>query len=172
LVDRLLGSRTAPVICVVAPPGYGKTAALAQWVEHKGRRAGWVSVDRRDNDPVVLLSYLAVALDRLEPLDPQVFAALAAPGVSATATLVPRFLAAVSAMTRPVALVLDHVEALENQECLDAVAELALRLPTGSQVALASRRTPALPVALLPGARWWRSAPPSWRRIRRRCGTC
>jgi LuxR family maltose regulon positive regulatory protein len=52
-------------------------------------------------------------------------------------------------MTQPVALVLDHVEVLENQECLDVVAELALGLPTGSQVALASRRTPALPVALL-----------------------
>jgi LuxR family transcriptional regulator, maltose regulon positive regulatory protein len=41
------------------------------------------------------------------------------------------------------------VEALENQDCLDAVAELALGLPTGWQLALASRRRPRLPVALL-----------------------
>jgi LuxR family maltose regulon positive regulatory protein len=52
-------------------------------------------------------------------------------------------------MTRPVALVLDNLELPDNQESLDAVAELALRLPPGSQVALASRRAPALPVALL-----------------------
>jgi LuxR family transcriptional regulator, maltose regulon positive regulatory protein len=149
LVDRLLGAQTAPVICVVAPPGYGKTTALAQWVGHKGRRAGWVSVDRRDNDPVVLLSYIAVALDRVEPIDAGVFQTLAAPGVSATATVVPRLVAAASAMTQPVALVLDNLELLDNQESLDAVAELALRLPPGSQVALASRRIPALPVALL-----------------------
>jgi LuxR family maltose regulon positive regulatory protein len=63
--------------------------------------------------------------------------------------LVPRLAAAVSAMTEPVAVVLDHVELLDNQECLDAVAELAVRLPAGFQLVLASRRTPPLPVALL-----------------------
>jgi LuxR family transcriptional regulator, maltose regulon positive regulatory protein len=106
-------------------------------------------VDRRDNDPVVLLTYIAAALDRVEPVDPEVFQVLAAPGVSVAGTAVPRVVAAVSAMTRPVSLVLDHVELLENTECLDAVAELALRLPAGSQLAVASRRAPALPVALL-----------------------
>ena len=41
------------------------------------------------------------------------------------------------------------MEALQNRACLDGVAELALRLPAGSQVVLAARRRPALPVALL-----------------------
>jgi LuxR family maltose regulon positive regulatory protein len=149
LVDRLLASPSAPIICVVAPPGYGKTTLLAQWVGRKGPRAAWVSVDRRDNDAVVLLRHLAAALDRVEPLEPSLFQALAAPGVSVLATLVPRFLSALSALTRQVAVVLDHVELLENRECLDAVAELALGLPQGSQVARAARRMPALPVALL-----------------------
>jgi LuxR family maltose regulon positive regulatory protein len=149
LVDRLLASASAPVMCVVAPAGYGKTTLLAQWAARKGPRVGWVSADRRDNDPIVLLRYLATALDRLEPLDPAVFEALASPGVSVVATVLPRFLAAVSAMTQPAALVLDNLEALENRACLDAVAELALGLPAGSQVAMAARTRPSLPVALL-----------------------
>ena len=70
LVERLLAAPAAPVICVVAPPGYGKTTLLAQWSERLGPRVGWVSVDRRDNDPVVLLTYIAAALDRVEPIDP------------------------------------------------------------------------------------------------------
>jgi LuxR family transcriptional regulator, maltose regulon positive regulatory protein len=74
---------------------------------------------------------------------------MAAPGVLVRATVLPRFLAAASAMTQPVALVLDNLELLENRTCLDAVAELALGLPEGSQVAVAARRRPALPVALL-----------------------
>jgi hypothetical protein len=37
----------------------------------------------------VLLNYIAVALDRVEPIDPGVFQTLAAPGVSVTATVVP-----------------------------------------------------------------------------------
>jgi LuxR family maltose regulon positive regulatory protein len=149
LVERLLASPAAPVICVVAPPGYGKSTLLAQWSGRLGSRVGWVSVDRRDNDPVVLLTYIAAALDRVEPIDPGVFQALTSPGVSLVGTAVPRFVSAVSAMAGPVALVLDHVELLENPECLDAVAELALGFPAGSRLALASRRSPALPVALL-----------------------
>ena len=148
LVDRLLAA-PAPVICVVAPPGYGKTTLLAQWIARKGHRAGWVSVDQRDNDPVVLLTYIAAALDQIQPIDPELFQALAAPGASVLGTVVPRLLSVVSSMTQPVALVLDHLEALENQDCLDVVAELALRLPAGSQLALGARRTPSLPVALL-----------------------
>ena len=145
----MLASPAASVISVVAPPGYGKTTLLAQWSKRKGHRVGWVSVDRRDNDLVVLLTYVAAALDRVEPIDPGLFQILAAAGVSVMATVVPRLVAAVSVMTQPVALVLDHLESLENRECLDAVAELALELPVGSQLVLASRRTPSLPLALL-----------------------
>jgi LuxR family transcriptional regulator, maltose regulon positive regulatory protein len=147
LVDRLLAN-AAPVVCVVAPAGYGKTTLLAQWAQHKGPRVGWVSVDQRDNDPAVLLTYLAVALDRIEPIDPSVFRALAGPGASIVAAAA-RLAAAVAAMPEPVALVLDHVELLGNQQSLDAVAELAAQLPAGSQLLLASRARPPLPVALL-----------------------
>ena len=149
LVDRLLASSSVPVICVVAPPGYGKTTLLAQWSGRKGPRVAWVTMDRRDNDPVVLLTYIAAALARVEPIDPGLFKILAAPGVSVAATVVPSLVTAVAAMTEPVALVLDHLEALQNRACLDAVGELALGLPPGSQLALAARRIPALPVALL-----------------------
>jgi LuxR family transcriptional regulator, maltose regulon positive regulatory protein len=149
LLDRLLASGMARVIWVVAPPGYGKTTVLAQWSERKGPRVAWISIDRRDNDPVLLLRYITVALDRIEPIDPDLFRVLGSPGVSVVATVVPRFLAAASAMTQPVTVVLDHLELVENQECLDVVAELALGLPAGSQLALAARRTPSLPVAPL-----------------------
>lgn len=37
----------------------------------------WVSADDGDNDPAVLLTYVAVALDRVEPIDPTLFRALA-----------------------------------------------------------------------------------------------
>jgi LuxR family transcriptional regulator, maltose regulon positive regulatory protein len=147
-MERLVASDGVPVVCVVAPAGYGKTTLLAQWAQHTVHRVGWVSVDQRDNDPAVLLTYLAVALDRLEPIDPRIVQALAGPGGSVVGA-VARLAAAMAAMARPVALVLDHVELLENQECLDLVAELAAQLPAGAQLLVASRSRPPLPVALL-----------------------
>ena len=149
LVDRLLASAAVPVVCVVAPPGYGKTTLLAQWAQHRAPRVGWVSVDQHDNDPAVLLTYIAAAVDRIEPIPPGVFRALAAPGAPVAVTVVPRIAAAVSTMTEPVALVLDDVQLLHNQACLDVVSELAGQLPRGSQLVLASRATPPLPVGLL-----------------------
>jgi LuxR family maltose regulon positive regulatory protein len=148
LVDRLLASDGVPVVGVVAPAGYGKTTLLAQWAQRTPQRVGWVSVDQRDNDPAVLLTHIAVALDQVEPIDPRVVHALAGPGASILSA-VPWVAAAMAAMPQPVALVLDHVELLSNQQSLDVVTELAAQLPAGAQLLLASRARPPLPVALL-----------------------
>ena len=146
LVDRLIAAQ-APVITVVAPPGYGKTTLLAQWAERIGPRVAWVSCDDGDNDPVVLLSALAVALDRIEPVDPKIFQMLASSGAGITA--VPRFVSGIASMQRPVTVVLDHTEAVTNKQCLNMIAEFGLRLPPGWQFALASRAKVPLPSARL-----------------------
>ena len=147
LLDRLIGVGVPAVISVVAPAGYGKTTLLAQWAELKQPRLAWVSADAGDNDPTVLLTYLAVALDRVEPIRPAVFHALASPG--AGPSVVPTLVSAVSSMRRPVSIVVDHVDAVTNRECLDAITELALAVPAGSQFAIASRNMVPLPTARL-----------------------
>src|SRR4051794_9372527 len=66
LVERLM-STEAPVIAVVAPPGYGKTTVLSQLQQQSPLRTAWVSLDELDNDPAVLFTYLARALEQIEP---------------------------------------------------------------------------------------------------------
>jgi LuxR family maltose regulon positive regulatory protein len=147
LVGRLVGERTPPVISVVAPPGYGKTTLLAQWAQRHRPRVGWVSVDDHDNDPAVLLTYIAVALHLIEPIDPAVFGALSAAGAGLKG--VRQLVSAMAGMHGPIALVLDHLEAVTSRESLDAVAALALGLPEGSRVAIGSRNDVPLPSARL-----------------------
>jgi LuxR family transcriptional regulator, maltose regulon positive regulatory protein len=69
LIERLARGDRRPIVSVVAPPGYGKTTLLSQWAEAHGQAFAWVSVDEADNDPKVLLSYVAEALDAVEPID-------------------------------------------------------------------------------------------------------
>jgi LuxR family transcriptional regulator, maltose regulon positive regulatory protein len=147
LLDRLVAASESSVISVVAPAGYGKTTLLAQWAERKKPRVGWVSIDDRDNDPVVLLTYIAVALDRVEPIDPRVFRALASSvaGIEGPRRLV----SAMERMRHPIALVIDNVELVANPESLDAIAVLALGLPEGSRLAIGSREALPLPSARL-----------------------
>jgi LuxR family maltose regulon positive regulatory protein len=149
LLDRLKASSASPVVAVVAPPGYGKTTLLAQWAERDRRPVAWLSVDHNDNDPAVLLAHLAAALDRVEPIDPAVFEALASPGGSTTETAVLRLGSSLSATATPVVVALDDVHLLQNWECLDAIATLIEHLAPGSQLAIAGRADPPLPLASL-----------------------
>ena len=116
LIDLLeADSGAVPVIFVSAGPGWGKTTLLTQWAARSQRPFAWVSVDANDNDPIVLLTYVATALDRVAPLDPSVFAALASPGASIEGTVVPRLGAALATISEPVVLVLDDLHLLESQ---------------------------------------------------------
>src|ERR1022692_2101955 len=149
LIERLARGDPCPIVSVVAPPGYGKTTLLAQWAERNGQSFAWVSVDEGDNDPKVLLTYVAEALDAVEPIGERVFDALASPGSSVPGSVVPRLGSAFSSMTSPVALVLDDVHALHNSECRAALSVLADHVPAGSRLALACRTEPPLRVARL-----------------------
>ena len=149
LVERLARSGPCPVVSVVAPAGYGKTTLLSQWAERDGQAFAWVSVDEADNDPKVLLSYVAEALDAVEPIGQRVFDALASPASSVPGTVVPRLGSAFSSMTSPVVLVLDDVHVLRNSECRSALSVLADHVPGGSQLAFVGRAQPPLRVARL-----------------------
>ena len=149
LIEWLARDDCGPVVSVVAPAGYGKTTLLSQWAERNGQAFAWVSVDEADNDPKVLLTYIAEALDAVQPVGGRVFDALASPASSVPGSVVPRLGAAFSSMTTPVVLVLDDVHALRNSECRAALSVLADHVPPGSRLALAGRNEPPLRIARL-----------------------
>jgi LuxR family maltose regulon positive regulatory protein len=147
LIDRLCASK-ARAVSVVAPAGFGKTTLLAHLAERDGRSFAMVALDERDNDPVVLLRYVAAALDRVEPVPASVFEALSTPGRSVWSTCIPRVCAALSAVASPVVLVLDDVHLVSDPTCMDAIAALIDHAPR-SRIVLSSREEPALPLDLL-----------------------
>jgi LuxR family maltose regulon positive regulatory protein len=134
---------------VVAPAGYGKTTLLSQWAERSHLAFAWVSVDEGDNDPKTLLTYIAEALDGVEPISGRVFDALASPESSVPGSIIPRLASAFRSMSSPVVLVLDDVHVLHNLECQIAVSVLADHVPGGSHLVLAGRADPPLRVARL-----------------------
>jgi LuxR family transcriptional regulator, maltose regulon positive regulatory protein len=146
LIDRL-AREARPIVSVVAPAGYGKTTLLAQWAEHNGQAFAWVSVDEADNDPKVLLTYVAEALDVIEPVSGRVFEALASRGSSVPGSVVPRLGGAFASMRSPVALVLDDVHLLHDRQCRAALSVLADHVPGGSHLVLSGRERPPLQVA-------------------------
>ena len=149
LLDRLANGDGRRLVSVAAPAGYGKTTLLSQWAARDTQAFAWVSVEEPDNDPKVLLTYVAEALDAVEPIGGRVFDALTSPANSVLGSAVPRLGSAFSSMTRPVVLVLDDVHVLRNQECRAALSVLADHVPAGSRLVLAGRTEPPLRVARL-----------------------
>ncbi len=147
LLNRLLAERTPGLISVVAPAGYGKTTLLAQWADVKEPRVAWLSADPADNDPTVLITYVAAAIDRIERIGPSLFRALGRPGDAKT--VVPMLLAALTSIPKPVAIVIDNVEAITNRDSLDILGQLAVSLPPDVQLATASRDRLPIPSARL-----------------------
>jgi LuxR family maltose regulon positive regulatory protein len=149
LDDRLRAEPDATLVLVVAPPGYGKTTLLSRWSARESRPVAWISITEADNDPMILLTYLALALDSIEPLSEGVFAGLSASQADLTGVLLPRLGRAVSGCSRPFVFVVDDVHLVQSAGALDTLGTLAAHMPMGSQLVIAGRDDPELPVARL-----------------------
>ena len=150
LVRLLSAEPGPPVIMIIAPPGYGKTTLLVQWARRASRDLAWLTIDDFDNDPAVLLSYLAAAFDRIEPVDDALRTAVTAPRQRILATAVPRLASELHRWRRPGLLILDDAHRLVDRTGLDALAMLIDHLPAGVRVAIAGRAEPGLPFGPAP----------------------
>ena len=106
----------------------------------------WLTADDTDNDPVVFLTDLALAIDRIEPLGTELFSAITSATISARA-VVGRLLAAMWRHSERISIALDDGHRITSRPCLDLLAELIEHLPEGSQVAIVGRAQMRLPVA-------------------------
>jgi LuxR family maltose regulon positive regulatory protein len=145
LLHRLEQAADVPITVLVAPAGYGKTTLLAHWLERDPRDVVWVSIDESDNDGDRFAGSIASAardvvsrrratpLLRLAPTDG---------GAGFTADVA----SALHDAKRPFVLALDDVHRLRSPRALKAVRAIADAVPQGSQLALASRQEPSLPI--------------------------
>jgi LuxR family maltose regulon positive regulatory protein len=148
LLDRLEQS-SASLVLLNAPTGYGKSVLLAQWAARDPRP--FLSITLRDahNDAVMLLEEVVEELDRIEPLPDEVASALAAPEPDLEGVVLPRLGAAIEARQTTAVLVLDELEHIESPQSLFAIRSLVEHVRGGTQIAIATREEPALPLGRL-----------------------
>ena len=148
LLRRLMGSADLPLALLVAPAGYGKTTTLVQWADRDARPFAWVTLDEGDNDPRRLLASIAWVLDSSEPIDRGLRATLAAQRPRA-ADLLSGLIRSLESRSRSFVLVLDDVHTVRAERSLKMLTAIVDHLPLGSQLALASRDEPRMPVGRL-----------------------
>jgi LuxR family transcriptional regulator, maltose regulon positive regulatory protein len=133
-------------VAVTAPAGYGKSTFLAEWAATEDRRAAWVSVDRFDDNPAVLLTALAAAYCRAGLASRDLIDDVGSPRVSALGRAAPRLAAEFRASPVPFVLMLDDLHELQSPACQDVLGVVISAIPHGSQLAAAGRsEQPHLP---------------------------
>jgi LuxR family maltose regulon positive regulatory protein len=148
LLERLRLEPGLKLTLVVAPAGSGKTTLLSTWREAAARPVAWVSLDERDNDPVVLWSHLIEALRRVRPG----LRDLGFPGAVAAGRVVEvvvRRLVNELAEQGDVVLILDDFQRLSAGEARDSVGWLVEHAPSTFHLVLGARSEPALPLAAM-----------------------
>ena len=127
------------MVDVTAPAGYGKSTLLAQWAHSEGRPVAWVSLDRFDDDPLVLLGLLAAAFAGIAPGQADLVADLGGPGISPLGRAAPRLAAVLRHSPVPFVLMLDDLHEIRSPDCHDVLSVVISGIPEGSQLVSASR---------------------------------
>ncbi len=150
LGERLdIGSR-GTLTLLSAPPGFGKTTLLADWLAADpadGRATAWLSLDAGDSDPAVFWTYVVAALQAVAPgVGASMAAALQESGPPVEAALT-ALLNELGAMPGDALLVLDDYHLVDTREVHEGVAFLLEHLPPQLHVVITTRADPALPLA-------------------------
>jgi LuxR family transcriptional regulator, maltose regulon positive regulatory protein len=133
LVRRLAQTTHVPLALIVAPAGYGKTTLLSHWLQDDARPVAWLTVDEADDDPDSLIRSIAFALDVLAPAD----------------LTLAELVYAIEGREDTFVLVLDDLHHLRSEDALAVVMAVADAVSPGSQVVLADREEPGLPIGRL-----------------------
>jgi LuxR family maltose regulon positive regulatory protein len=149
LTERLRRGAASKLTLVSAPPGFGKTTLVTDWLAARDPEApsAWLSLDASDMDRLTLWAYVVAALrSALPTAGDQATAALEAtpPRVDAA---IQALLNELAALPSDVVLVLDDYHVIESPEVAEDLTFFLDHLPQTVHVVITTRADPALPLS-------------------------
>jgi len=130
---------------VSAPPGFGKTTLVREWVGVTRRRVAWLSVDEGDNDTVRFMRYVIAALAQADDRAGQ--ALLQSSPSASPQELLTALINDLAGTGADLLLVLDDYHLIREFAVHDLVAFLLANQPPGLHVVIGTREDPPLPLA-------------------------
>lgn len=146
LTDELLAGNE-PVVAAIALPGAGKTTLLRQWAAKSPGPTAWLTLDRTDRDPVVLISDLLAALTRAGVRPDQHMMGITGDEPTFSRRVLPEFCRLLESICEPVTVAVDDLHEIAESGGIDVLKALPPHLPPGSRIAFAGRNAAGIPLA-------------------------
>lgn len=129
---------------VSGPAGSGKTVLVSSWLAGRSDLSvAWVTLDRGDDDPVRLWTYVGHAVESVRPgLARRALAGLRMPR-SSVEVGIDELLNGLAGYEGRVVIVLDDLQHVSSERCLRSIAYAVERLPRGTRVVAMTRSDPA-----------------------------
>ena len=152
LSERLSRATRAKVTLVSAPPGFGKTTLLADWLAALAsgdQIPVWVSLESTDNESGAFWFALATAFHRALPAAGTTIAMLEGPQPPPIETVVTTLANELGSVGSDVVLVLDDFHVIDASDVQHQVSFLLEQLPPNAHVVITTRADPTFPLARL-----------------------
>ena len=150
LHEQLDAGLKLPLTLVAAPAGYGKSTAVAHWLEALDIPSAWVSLDEGDGDLGVFLQYFLAAVQEMFPeVGAEVQAMLEEVEPVPVGILAGGLINDLATVDTPFVLVLDDYYLLGRSDVDELLGTLLKHPPRALHLVIVTRRNPSLPLPSL-----------------------
>jgi len=150
LIEQLNESMHCRLILISAPPGFGKSTLVSEWVASSERPTAWLSLDKGDNEATRFLVYLISALRTIVAnIGERALSLLQSPQMPPIESILTTLLNEIISVQDNFTLVLDDYHVIDAKEVDNLLAFLLDHMPPQMHLIITTREDPNLPLPRL-----------------------
>jgi len=135
---------------ISAPPGFGKTTLVSEWIAGSERPAAWLSMDEGDNDTTRFLTHLIAALQTIaKNIGEGLLGVFQSPQPPPTESILTVLINEITTFSKNFTFVLDDYHVIDAKPVDFALSFLLEHLPPQMHMVITTREDPELPLPKL-----------------------
>jgi LuxR family maltose regulon positive regulatory protein len=148
LLERLNAGMDRRLTLIAAPPGFGKTTLLSEWIHQSNHPVTWLSLDESDRDPAQFWTYFITSLQTLDPqLGGAALKLLQSTQSTPITSILTTLINEIGAFPAAFSMVLDDYHVIDLESVHTALTFLVTHMPSNMHLIITTRADPPLPLA-------------------------